>query len=311
MVGYWGGFLANEGLCRDAQERLRLQADPRYRRQAKEAAVAFSGKAGAGASAVVALLTDFGDDYYVGVMKGVLATRAPRARVIDLSHRIAPGRVAEAAYVLASAVPYFPPRTVFCCVVDPGVGGPRRRLAVRTADGTTFVAPDNGLLTPILDDDGARVAVRALDNRAWACGEPSSTFQGRSHFAPAAAALVAGAKFEAAGPVVTDPVMLPEPRCVASAGRIEGEVVYVDAFGNLVTSIDRGALERVGPDALLAVAIGGRRIAGVVRTYGDGPPQGPMAYVGSTGHLEIAVRDGNAARELGLGVGADVDVLRG
>lgn len=310
MVGYWGGFLGHPEILGDAQERQRLRSDPRYRRQSKLAAVVFSGKAGSVASGVVALLTDFGDDYYVGVMKGVLARRAPFARVIDLSHRIAPGRVAEAAYVLASAVPYFPPRTVFCCVVDPGVGGPRRRLAVRNAGGAIFVAPDNGLLTPILDADGG-VAVRAIENPAWTCGEPSSTFQGRSHFAPAAAALVAGAKFEAAGPVVTDPVMLPEPRCVASAGRIEGEVVYVDAFGNLVTSIDRGALERVGPDALLAVAIGGRRIAGVVRTYGDGPPQGPMAYVGSTGRLEIAVRDGNAARELGLGVGADVDVSRG
>lgn len=310
MVGYWGAGFVDADLLRAAQERERLRADPRYRRQSKEAAVAFSGKAGAPASAVVALLTDFGDDYYVGVMKGVLAARAPRARVIDLSHRIAPGRVAEAAFVLASAVPYFPQRTVFCCVVDPGVGGPRRRLVVRNAQGATFVAPDNGLLSPILDAD-AGVAVRALENPAWTCGEASSTFQGRSHFAPAAAALAAGAKFESAGPVVTDAVVLPEPRRVVSPGRVVGEVVYVDAFGNLVTSIDRRDLDRIGPLPALEIAIGGRRIAGVVRTYVEGPLRGPLAYVGSTGHLEIAVRDGNAARELGLGVGAEVDVSRG
>jgi hypothetical protein len=313
VVGYWGGFLANEGLCRDAQERLRLQADPRYRRQAKEAPSRSRARPGAGASAVVALLTDFGDDYYVGVMKGVLATRAPRARVIDLSHRIAPGRVAEAAYVLASAVPYFPPRTVFCCVVDPGVGGPRRRLAVAHRGRHDL----RGARQRAVDADprrrrrarrGPARSTTALGRAANLRRRFKDVLTSRRRPRPSSR----GAKFEAAGPVVTDPghaagtALRRFGRSDRGRGRLRRrfrQLGDVDRPRRARTRRPRRASR--GRDRRPA----DRRRRPHVRRRP--PPQGPMAYVGSTGHLEIAVRDGNAARELGLGVGADVDVLRG
>ncbi|HYC76018.1 MAG TPA: SAM-dependent chlorinase/fluorinase [Planctomycetota bacterium] len=261
---------------------------------------------------LIALLTDFGDDYYVGVLKAVIATRAPRARTIDLTHRIRPGAVAEAAYVLASAEPDFPPHTVFCCVVDPGVGGARRRIVARTTRGARFAAPDNGLLTAVLDAD-PEAETRRLDRAAWALGAPSATFQGRTHFAPAAAALAAGARFEDAGPRIDDAVRLDLPAARRSREGLRAAVVYVDGFGNLVTSADGAALEALGPPEDLEIAFPEARVApirGVARTYSEVARGKPLAYVGSTGRLEVAVRDGNAAQELRLGVGAPILVRR-
>jgi S-adenosyl-L-methionine hydrolase (adenosine-forming) len=287
------------------KERLRVLGDPRYLKQRAAMRDAGRGKR----PPLVVLLTDFGADYYVGVMKGVVLSLAPTATIVDLKHDVARGSAVEAAFVLEAAFEWFPAHAVFCCVVDPGVGGPRRRVVAKLASGPTFVAPDNGLLSEVLR--GRDAMIRELSNPAWIFGEESNTFQGRSRFAPAAARLSLGAHLSEAGPKVADPVLLRAPRRVVAEGAAEGEVAYVDAFGNLVTSLTEACAAAVGPKETIVVEIGGARIGGVVRTYADAPPGALLAYVGSTGRVEIAVRDGSAAERLGLAAGAVATLRRG
>ncbi len=273
---------------------------------------------------IITLLTDFGtEDEYVGVMKGVILSIAPDVHLVDLSHRIPPQAVRRAAFLLSSAVPYFPPDTVHLAVVDPGVGTERRALAVRTPAGT-FVGPDNGLFSWVLAEVPEWVAVE-IREPAYRLPRVSSTFHGRDIFAPAAAHLVAGVPLERLGPRVTDPVMLPVPRLEIGAGVLEGEVLYADRFGNLVTSI--GRFQWDGDRLILAPAFrpasgemalspkGARvvladvELRGIRRTYGDVAVGEPVALVGSSGFLEIAIRQGSAAMALGVVAGAPVRIL--
>ncbi|MBC7228701.1 MAG: SAM-dependent chlorinase/fluorinase [Thermoflexales bacterium] len=272
---------------------------------------------------VITLLTDFGtEDEYVGVMKGVILSIAPGVPLVDLSHRIPPQDVRRAAFLLANAVPYFPPDTVHLAVVDPGVGTERRPLAVRTPTGT-FVGPDNGLFSWVLAEvpEWTAVEIREL---AYRLPRVSSTFHGRDIFAPAAAHLAAGVPLEGLGPRVEDPVVLPPPRLEIRAGVLEGEVLYADRFGNLVTSIGRfrwegGDLrlapafrpasgERTVGAAAARVVLAGAELRGIRRTYGDVPVGELLALVGSSGFLEIAVRQGSAAAVLGAAPGTPVTV---
>lgn len=273
---------------------------------------------------VLTLLTDFGtEDEYVGVMKGVILSIAPDVRLVDLSHQIPPQDIRRAAFLLMNAVPHFPPNTVHLSVVDPGVGTERRPVAIRTPAGT-FVGPDNGLFSWALAKvpDWTAVEIR---EPAYRLPLVSSTFHGRDIFAPAAAYLAAGVPLEKLGPRVEDLVWLPPPRLEIGDFGVEGEILYADRFGNLVTSI--GYLEW-GEDTLaLVTAFGPRgdgrrfpaRVAGVVagnaellgirRTYGEVAVGEPLALVGSNGFLEIAVRQGSAAAALGAGPGTPVTLL--
>lgn len=272
---------------------------------------------------VITLLTDFGtEDEYVGVMKGVILSVAPEVRLVDLSHRVPPQDVRRAAFLLSNAVPYFPPDTVHLAVVDPGVGTERRPLAVRTPVGT-FVGPDNGLFSWVLAEVAGWAAVE-IREPAYRLPRVSSTFHGRDIFAPAAAHLAAGLPLERLGPRVTDPVQLPLPRLEIGAGVLEGEVLYADRFGNLVTSIGRFRWE--GSDLHLApafrpasgevtvgaagarVALAGAELRGIRRTYGDVPVGELLALVGSSGFLEIAVHRGSAAAALSATPGTPVTV---
>lgn len=273
---------------------------------------------------VLTLLTDFGtEDEYVGVMKGVILSIAPDVRLVDLSHQIPPQDIRRAAFLLMNAVPYFPPDTVHLSVVDPGVGTERRPVAVRTPVGT-FVGPDNGLFSWVL----ARVpewAAVEIREPAYRLPLASSTFHGRDIFAPAAAHLAAGVPLENLGPRVEDLVRLPPPRLKIGDFVAEGEILYADRFGNLVTSI--GYLER-GEDALVlapafgpggdrrrfsaraaGVVVGNAELRGIRRTYGEARLGEPLALVGSNGFLEIAVRQGSAAAVLGAGPGTPVTLL--
>jgi S-adenosylmethionine hydrolase len=232
------------------------------------------------ARGVITLITDFGTaDGYVGAMKGVIASRAPSARVVDITHEIAPGDVEAAAFALRQAAPLFPPGTVHVVVVDPGVGSARRGI-VGVGRGQRFVGPDNGLF--------AGVAERAFEIVARRFRRPSvsATFHGRDVFAPAAAALARGARPEAAGPEVPLTALPREP----------GRVVHVDRFGNLITDLVGIAEIRIG-----------ERTLPVLRTYSDVAPGELVAYVGSAGSVEIGVRDGSAAQVLQLGRGARVE----
>lgn len=235
----------------------------------------------------VALLTDFGvTDPYVGIMKGVIAGVAPDVPVIDVTHGVPPQDVRTGALFLDAAWPYFPESTVFVCVVDPGVGTPRRPLAASAA-GRLFVGPDNGLLSLL-----PRAVYRELA-APWGLPTRSRTFHGRDLFAPAAARLAAGTDISRAGPVVDDIVRLRLPVPDGDTG----EVLWIDTYGNAVTNLP-------GKDAGHVVV--GEQSLPVVRAYGEVPVGTAVALTGSTGRLEVSVREGNAAQRLGLRVGSKI-----
>ena len=276
--------------------------------------------AGCAAPPIVTLTTDFGTaDGYVAAMKGVMLAIEPRLTLVDVSHDVPPQDVAHGAFVLAEATRHFPAGAVHLAVVDPGVGGSRRPLLLVTPDGS-YVAPDNGLLTRVMSryglfhDPGAEFlspirgplppgcrAFELADPR-FRMAEVSRTFHGRDVFAPAAAHLSRGVPPEEFGPPLAEVVWLNVPPPTRSGGEIEGRVVHVDRFGNLITNIAL-ADEEAGR---AVVEIDGVRIRGLSRSYEDA--DGVLAIVGSHGTVEIAVRDGNAANQLGVGVGATVRV---
>jgi S-adenosylmethionine hydrolase len=245
---------------------------------------------------VVTLTTDFGlADPYVGVMKGALLRAAPKVQVVDVGHELAPQDVAAGAFFVEALLGRFPAGTVHVVVVDPGVGTSRRLLAVAAHD-AYWLAPDNGLLSPVLAGEGA-VDVRAIDVAQLGIVPASATFHGRDVLAPVAAWLASGRYgFGALGPRVADPVRL-EPAPAPC-------VVHVDRYGNLVSSITAAAF----------AGARGVRIAGksVWRhaTYGDVRAGELLAYVGSFGLVEIAQNGGSASRALAVGRGAPVEAFR-
>ena len=238
-------------------------------------------------------MTDFGTkDHYAGVMKGVILGINPNARIVDITHEVEKYNIFEAAFKLLSYYTYFPRGTVHVAVVDPGVGGPRRPLAI-DAGGYFFVGPDNGIFSPVLDSlDDLRVV--EITNAAYMLGNVSGTFHGRDIFAPTAAHLSSGADICELGDPAAEPVSLEFPEPSVSGGEITGEVLYVDSFGNLVTNI-RG--ETVGPGS--TVYVGQHRAGGVSRSYGEAGKSELLAIIGSAGLLEISVNQGSAKDFLG------------
>jgi len=263
---------------------------------------------------LITLLTDFGlRDEYVGVMKGVIAGIAPRARVVDITHAIDPQDVVHGAFILAAAYAYFPVGSIHLAVVDPGVGGARRIIAVECA-GHRFVAPDNGLLERVLDGH-ADIRVVAVENRRYFLAQVSQTFHGRDIFAPVGAHLANGLPLIRLGSGVGRNTLAAGvvPRCkLADAGRIEGRVVAVDRFGNLMTNIDAGTLRGLTRGATtdrVVVELAGARIDGIATSYGQVARNAPLSIWGSRGLLEISVNQGDAARILGVGKGDGVRVM--
>jgi S-adenosylmethionine hydrolase len=250
---------------------------------------------------LITLLTDFGTaDSYVAEMKAALLGGVPQATLVDVTHAVPPGDVRAAAYLLGRTWQRFPEGTVHLAVVDPGVGTARAALAF-AAGAHWFVGPDNGLFTPVLRD--AVVEIVALPIPATA----SPTFHGRDLFAPAAAALAGGTPLESLGePFRGIPHRLSQREPHYEGKSMVGEVAYVDRFGTLVTNL---TLEMVPDYAVIEVE--GLDIGPLRRTFGDVPTGGLLAYLGSGGQVEIAVRDGSAARRLGLGVGGRIRVRLG
>jgi S-adenosylmethionine hydrolase len=256
---------------------------------------------------VITLTTDFGThDWFVGTLKGVIAGIAPKANIIDLSHDLPPGDIRGGAFALAASCRFFPKGTVHVAVVDPGVGSRRKAIAVQTASGV-FVGPDNGVLSWALVNEKAK-AVHALENEAYFLKPVSQTFHGRDVFAPVAAHLSRGVPIKKFGPALKDFVRLdwPEPR--RQRGGIEGEVVYIDRFGNAITNLESGLL--LGSDwASCEVYAKRRRVCPLNTFYQNVALKTPVALVGSSGFLEIAVNGGSAEKLLGVRIGARV-VLR-
>lgn len=252
---------------------------------------------------VITLITDFGlKDGYVGTMKGVILDITPHATLIDVSHDIAPQDIRGAAYVLYTAYPYFPEGTVHLVVVDPGVGSERRAIAIQTPQ-AYFVAPDNGVLSYILAHEPVEEMV-SLTNPRYQLPEVSSTFHGRDIFAPAAAYLALGVPLASLGEpvseVVTFPLSRPQTR---PNGVLIGHILHVDRFGNLTIDVENSKLET---GERIAIEIAGRRIEGLGLTFASVEEGKLVAYPGSAGYLEVAVRGGSAARELGVEIGDEV-----
>lgn len=250
----------------------------------------------------ITLLTDFGTrDGYVATMRGVIVSIAPRVCIEDATHDVSPGDVAGGAWALGSYWRYFPAGSVHIAVVDPGVGSDRRALAAGV-DRHYFVAPDNGLLTYVLQDRGdARVV--SIENPQYLRDTISATFHGRDIFAPVAAHLALGVALEELGPAVGDALLLPQLTPTRSGDIIRGQIVHVDRFGNLITNVP-GAW--ISPQSRVRF---GAIDLGVVRgTYSEARSGHPVAVVGSAGFLEIGVRDGEAARVLWKGKGTGVVV---
>jgi S-adenosylmethionine hydrolase len=262
----------------------------------------------------LAIITDFGyRDHYVGVMKGVIASIAPRATVIDITHGVPAQSVVAGALCLRESWAYFPARTVFLAVVDPGVGTTRAPIAIETRAGARFIGPDNGLLWLAANEAGIKRIVKLTSTR-HRLTKVSATFHGRDIFAPAAAYLWRGTPISALGPALrpTSIVPLELPRPIASAREVRGEVIYVDAFGNLVSNIDRQAAEQFRTrfrQKSLSVRIKRGAAMRLFDAYGDAPKGVPLAIFGSFSLLEVALRDGNAAIHFAAGPGTPVSLI--
>ena len=257
---------------------------------------------------VIALLTDFGlRDHYVGTMKGVVLGICPDATLVDLSHDVPPHDVLGGALELAAAYRHFPPNTIFLIVVDPGVGSERRAVAVE-AGGRRFVAPDNGVLSAVLEEHPPARVVELTEPR-YARPVVSRTFEGRDRFAPAAAWLATGVDLSSLGRAAGELRRLVIPKPVVNGTTIAGEILRIDRFGNLISNIDRRSIEPASLDAV-EVRVGGQSIPRIVSTYAATGPGDICALFSSTDHLEIAVNGGSAAARLGLERGAPVHVVR-
>ena len=258
-------------------------------------------------SGVITITTDFGHQGpFVGVMKGCILTRFPEAHIVDLTHEIVVHWPAEAGFWLARAFGYFPAGSVHVAVVDPGVGTARNVVAVR-ADGHYFLAPDNGLLAPLVSRAREALIVRVGTVELARIGvqHPSATFHGRDVFAPLAAELAAGRRrLEDLGETVSTlvPSWVEEP--AVDARSVTGVVITIDHFGNLITNIDAVLIERFR----LPLVHAGNHSFPLLRTYGDTPPGEYLALVNSFGVVEIARAEESAAEGLGLSRGAPVVV---
>lgn len=255
---------------------------------------------------VVTLLTDFGlKDGNVGVMKGIIWTIAPRAQIADLSHLISPQNVLEAGLILARSAPCFPPDSVHVIVVDPGVGTERRPIAARLGN-QRYVAPDNGVLTQVLEQAeraGQEVEIVHLDKPRFWRKEISNVFHGRDIFAPIGGHLAAGMPLVALGSHIHDPIRVPLPTPQSIDHGLRTEVLHIDHFGNVSTSV---RLEDLGDVRDLNVRLGGADVPGLYNTFGELPPGELMALIGSTGWLIVSQVNGSAAQHLNVKVGDPV-----
>ena len=261
---------------------------------------------------VVTFLTDFGaQDPFVGIMKGVVLGICPDASLVDLCHEIPAHDILHGSFLLHMAVGVFPAGTIHVAVVDPGVGGARRPI-LADIDGQFFVGPDNGVLSYLLAT-AERYEVRRLSVETFWRHPVSASFHGRDIFAPVAGHLAAGVDPDRFGPVVADPVHLETPRPQAdAAGRVQGQVMRVDRFGNCLTNIPGHLVAGAPPErgGQVVVWVGGRQIGRFVRTFADVAAGEAGAFVGSAGYVELFCKQGHLAREWRVGPGDPVTLER-
>ncbi|MEW6376994.1 MAG: SAM-dependent chlorinase/fluorinase [Thermodesulfobacteriota bacterium] len=246
---------------------------------------------------IITLLTDFGTkDYYVASMKGVILSINPRCALIDITHEVSPYHIEEGAFILACAYKTFPKGTIHLSVVDPGVGSSRRPILFVTTN-YFFVGPDNGLFSLAAQREKVKQVV-LLSNTKYFSPRISNTFHGRDIFAPVAAHLSLGVKPKAFGNVVDSWKKLSFRKPREKAGVLKGEVLHIDDFGNLISNINQEELFRFAKDYPFMIKVGKRTIHGLKKGYWAGQKRELMALFGSTGFLEISIREGNAQKML-------------
>lgn len=267
---------------------------------------------------IITLITDFGQqDGYVGAMQGVILSICPSAILMNISHTIPPQDIRAAAFVLYQAFSYYPAHTIHCVVVDPGVGSNRRAIAIRTSHGI-FIGPDNGVFSLALTAEPINVIEAVtLTNADYQLPSVSATFHGRDIFAPAAAHLANGVPLSQLGPRAINLVRLDfgskvenlKSPGLPAAGKIQNRecrVIHIDRFGNLILNLTRYDIE--DPEQII-FTIGNHVIKSLSSTFADAEEGELLAYTGSSrNHIEIAIRNGNAAQKLGLQVGDIVKV---
>jgi S-adenosylmethionine hydrolase len=261
----------------------------------------------------ITFLTDFGlQDDFVGTCHGVIKRIAPDVEIIDITHGIAPQGVLQGALTLANSLPFMP-AGVHLAVVDPGVGGSRRALALRDGEGRFHVGPDNGLLIPAAEKFGGIAEAHELTNPEYALESVSRTFHGRDLFAPAAAHLALGVELAQLGPPIAVDALarldLPQPEVGTS--RIRSTVLAIDRFGNIQLNLDRSHSEQVGlvPGTRVELAIGPERYYAVAaRTFADARPGDLILYEDAYRNLSIAINGGNAAAMFGIKAGDDIRI---
>ncbi len=260
---------------------------------------------------VVVLLSDFGlRDGYAGVLRGVILGIDPGLQVVDLCHEVQPFAVLSAAYILYAAWDYFPEGSVFCAVVDPGVGS-ARGTCLAQCHGRALIGPDNGLVSLLARLYGDFRAY-ALDPGALASAgsaialahADSATFHGRDLFAPAAALAASSGTQRVQGPSI-QPVLLPEAQPIKEGKTLKGLVLHIDRFGNCISNIHATDLANLDPERL-RLKVRAARVQGLKRTYSDAPRCGSLALLGSSGFLELALREGSAATRYGIRAGDSV-----
>ena len=259
---------------------------------------------------IITLTTDFGlKDEYVGVMKGVILTLLPETKIVDITHEVPAQDIRAAAFMFGRAYRYFPAGTVHLVVVDPGVGTDRRILAVH-AGGQLFIAPDNGVLSPVLATCNKVMSIHSVTRRQLFFQPPGSTFHGRDIMAPVAARLAGGLDIATVGASVQlgDCVVLPPPRIEVGERRVVGEVIHADRFGNLCTSLTSTEIAPLSAQGQLRFRLGDTVIDGLCSSYSQGGDGRPLAIIDSHSHLEIAVNGGSAASLTGGRPGTIVTV---
>jgi S-adenosylmethionine hydrolase len=258
-------------------------------------------------SRFITLTTDFGrDSPYVAAMKGVILSINPAASIADISHAIGPQNIAEGAFVLGAATRWFPPHTIHVAVVDPGVGAKRKIVYVRVGD-QQFVCPDNGLLSYVCRDRQPEQAFE-VTNQSLFLDEVSHTFHGRDIMAPVAAHLSLGLLPEKLGPRLDELNLFEWPRAQPRVNGFTGRIMFSDSFGNLITNVRREDLPGDVHPAKFVVETAGQRFTGIVRTYADSPAGAPVALFGSSGLLELAIVQGNAAQQLQIPLGHEISM---
>lgn len=263
-------------------------------------------------SPIITLLTDFGTrDPYVAAMKGTILKICADAKIVDISHEVPKFDIKHAAFLLMQTTKYFPEGTIHVVVVDPGVGTGRRRIIIETKN-NFLIGPDNGVLIPAAERDGISQIIE-IENTKYMLSEVSKTFEGRDVFAPVAAHLASSIPLESFGNLIENVAKHPFPSPKVSKGGIYGEVIHIDGFGNLITNMSKNHLgaKDIKFGEAITVSINDRTYKiPFLRTYGDSRKGEYLAIIGSSDFLEISINQGNAASDLGVGVGVKIFVTK-